>query len=217
MSAEEIEWFGPPATTSHPPPVFPVNNYPVHYSRLLAPPEQLNFALYPPARFPEKTWENMWEGGTLVLDLFVTATVPTLSDICRSPSNTYFQHETEFTGFDYCVQRDESQCHEPLVIKTGDIINILNTNTQQSRYVVNLCQMICNGRVYLPVHYHDYYEQGFTKASDSRHRSFILDIPTSFCHSLVVLHLRMNSVYYAGLQSPSITVLPNCMIPSMNF
>ena len=217
VSTEECEWFGRMPSTTPRPPTFPINNYPIYYPRLLAPPEQLNFALYPPVRFPEKTWENMWEGGTLVLDLFVTATVPTLSDICRSPSDTYFQHETEFTGFDYRVQIDESRCHEPLVIKTGDIVNILNTNTQQSRYVVDLCQMIRDGRAYLPVHYRNYYGQGFTKASDPRHPSFILDIPTSFCHSLVALHLRMNSAYYASLQSPSITVLPNRMIPSMNF
>jgi len=68
MSAEEIEWFSPPATTSCPPTVFPVNNYPVHYPRLLATPEQLNFALYPPTRFSEKVWEKMWEEGTLVFN-----------------------------------------------------------------------------------------------------------------------------------------------------
>jgi len=217
ISTEECEWFGSmPSTTSHP--TFPINNYPMHYPRLLAPPEQLNFALYPPTRFPEKTWEKMWGEGTLVLDLFVTATAPTLSDICHSPSDTYFQHETtEFTRFDYCVQIDENWCHKPLVIKTGDIVNIFNTNTQQSRYVVDLCQMIRDGRAYLPVHYCDYYGQGFTKSEDPCHPSFILDIPTSFCHSLVAVHLWMNSAYYASLQSPSVTVLPNCMIPSMKF
>jgi len=90
MSAKEIEWFGPPATTSCPPPVFPINNYPVHYLQLLATQEQLNFALYPPTRFSGKVWEKMWEEGMLILDLYVTTTEPTLSDICCSPSDIYF-------------------------------------------------------------------------------------------------------------------------------
>ena len=217
VSTEECEWFRRMPSTTPCPPTFPINNYAIHYPRLLAGPEQLNFALYPPMCFPVETWENMWEGETLVLDLFVTATAPTLSDICRSPSDTYFQHDMEFTGFDYCVQIDENRCHEPLVIKTSDIVNILNTNTQQSCYIVDLCQMIRDRRAYLPVHYRDYYGQGFTKASHPRHPSFILNIPTSFCHSLVALYLQMNSAYYASLQSPSVTVLPNHMISSMKF
>ena len=91
MSAEEIEWFGPPTTTSRPPPVFPVNSdYPVHYPQLLATQERLNFALYPPTRFSGKVWEKMWEEGMLVLDLYIATSMPTLSDICRSPSDVYF-------------------------------------------------------------------------------------------------------------------------------
>ena len=97
MSAEEIEWFSPPATTSRPPPVFPINNYPVHYPRLLATPERLNFALYPPMRFSGKVWEKMWEEGTLILNLYVATTKLTLSNICRLPSDVYFRPETEFT------------------------------------------------------------------------------------------------------------------------
>jgi len=217
MSAEEIEWFGPPATTSRPPPVFPVNNYPVHYPRLLATPERLNFALYPPTRFSRKVWEKMWEKGMLVLDLYVATTEPTLSDICRSPSDVYFRPETEFTGFKYRVKIDEDRCHKPLVIKAGNVVDILKTNTQYSRYIIDLCQMIRDGRAYFPVHYREYYGQGFTNASDPRHPSFILDIPESFCHSLVALHLRANSDYYTNLQSPSIPVIPNRMISSMKF
>jgi len=77
--------------------------------------------------------------------------------------------------------------------------------------------MIRDGRAYFPVHYREYYGQGFTNASDPRHPSFILDIPESFCHSLVALHLRANSEYYASLQSPFIPVIPNLMISSMKF
>ena len=216
MSAEEIEWFGPPTTTSRPPPVFPVNNYPVHYPQLLSTQERLNFALYPPTRFSGKVWEKMWEEGTLVLDLYVATTEPTLSDICRSPSDIYFRPETEFTGFEYRVKIDEDRCHKPLVVKAGNVIDILKTNTQYSRYIIDLCQMIRDGRAYFPVHYREYYGQGFTNASDPRHPSFILDIPESFCQSLVALHLRANSDYYASIQSPSIPVIPNRMI-SMKF
>jgi len=127
MSAEEIEWFGPPATTSRPPPVFPINNYPVHYPQLLVTPERLNFTLYPSTCFSGKIWEKMWEKGTLILNLYV-ATMPTLSDICHSPSNVYFWPEMEFTGFKYCVKIDETWCHEPLVIKAGNVIDILKTH-----------------------------------------------------------------------------------------
>jgi len=178
--------------------------------------ERLNFALYPPTRFSGKVWEKMWEEGTLVLDLYVATTEPTLSDICRSPSDIYFRPETEFTGFEYRVKIDEDRCHKPLVIKAGNVIDILKTNTQYSRYIIDLCQMIRDGRAYFPVHYREYYGQGFTNASDPRHPSFILDIPESFCHSLVALHLRANSDYYASIQSPSIPVIPNRMI-SMKF
>ena len=173
MSAEEIEWFGPPATTSHPPPVFPLNNYPVHYPRLLAMPEQLNFALYPSTRFSEKVWKKMWEEETLVLDLYIATTMPTLSNICCSPSDVYFRPETEFTGFEYRVKKDKTQCHEPLVIKAGNVVDILRTNMQYSRYVIDLCQMIRDGCAYFPVHYCEYYGQGFINASDPRHPSFI--------------------------------------------
>ena len=201
ISTEELEWFGLPATISHPP-VFPVDNYIVHYPRLLAPIEQLNFALYPPTSFPEEHWEEMWQKGTLILDLHIATTIPTLSEICRSPSDIYFRTETEFTGFDYRVKIDESRCHKPLVIKTGDIVDILKVNKPDGRYIVDLCQMIRNGRAYIPVHYRDYYGQGFTKTSDPRHPSFILDIPESFCHSRVAFRLRSNAIYYASLLPP---------------
>ena len=56
----------------------------------------------------------------------------TLSDICCSPSDIYFQSEMEFTGFEYCVKIDETQCHEPLVIKAGNVVDILKTNMQHS-------------------------------------------------------------------------------------
>ncbi len=199
MTAEELEWFGPPASISQPP-VFPTNSYCIHYPRLLAPPEQLNFALYPPMCFHNNIWEMMWQGGSLVLNLYVATPMPTLSDLCHSPSDIYFQPEMEFTGFDYRIKIDKSRCPEPLVIKSGDIVNILNTNMQHGRYIVDLCQMIRNGRAYFPVHYREYYGQGFTNASDPRHPSFILDIPESFCHSLVALRLRSNSDYYASLR-----------------
>jgi len=152
-------------------------------------PEQLNFALYPPTHFSGKVWEKMWEEETLVLDLYVATSMPTLSDICRSPSDVYFRPETEFMGFKYRVKIDENRCHEPLVIKAGNVIDILKTNMQYSRYVIDLCQMIRDGRAYFPVHYREYYGQGFTNASDPCHPSFILDIPKSFSHSLVALHL----------------------------
>ena len=161
-------------------------------------------------------FQQMWEEGTLVLDLYVATTEPTLSDICRSPSDIYFRPETEFTGFEYRVKIDEDRCHKPLDIKAGNVIDILKTNTQYSRYIIDLCQMIRDGRAYFPVHYREYYGQGFTNASDPRHPSFILDIPKSFCHSLVAHHLQTNSDYYASLQSPSVAVIPNCMI-SMKF
>ena len=38
----------------------------------------------------------------------------------------------EFTGFEYCVKIDETRCHEPLVIKAGNVVDILKTNTQHS-------------------------------------------------------------------------------------
>jgi hypothetical protein len=200
VSALEHEWFRRMPNTISRPPTFPINNYPIHYPRLLAPPEQLNFALYPPMRFPDKTWEMIWQEGTLVLDLYITTAVPTLSDLCRSPSDIYFQQEMEFTGFDYRVRIDETRCHEPLTIKAGNVVDILKTNTRHGRYIIDSCQMIRDGRAYLPVHYREYYGQGFTNASDPRHPSFILDIPESFCHSLVALRLRSNAAYYASLQ-----------------
>src|SRR6266581_3865547 len=68
MTTEKLKWFGPPASISQPP-VFPTNSYCVHYPRLLAPSEQLNFALYPPMCFCNNIWEMMWQGGSLVLDV----------------------------------------------------------------------------------------------------------------------------------------------------
>jgi len=194
-----------------------VNNYPVYYARLLATQEQLNFTLYPPTHFSGRVWEKMWEEGTLVLDLYVATTMPTLSDICHSPSDVYFQPETEFTGFEYHMKIDETWCHEPLVIKAGRVMDILKTNMQHSHYIIDLCQMIRNRHAYFPVHYCKYYGQGFTNALDPHHLSFILNIPKSFCHSLVVLRLQANSDYDASLQSPSVTILPNHMISFTKF
>jgi len=130
MSAEEIEWFG--ASTPSCPPTFPHNNHPVHYLRLLAPPEQMNFALYPPTHFSGKTWEKIWQEGTLVLDLYVATVTLTLSDILRAPSDIYFCSEMEFTRFDYQVKTDENRCHKLLIIKAGNSVDILRTNTQHS-------------------------------------------------------------------------------------
>jgi len=96
---------------------------------------------------------------------------------------------TKFMGFEYRVKIDEDWCHKPLVIKAGNVVDILKTNMQYSCYVIDLCQMIRDGRAYFPVHYREYYGQGFTNASDPCHPSFILNIPELFCHSLVVLHL----------------------------
>ena len=199
MSAEEIEWFG--ASTPSCPPTFPHNNHPVHYLRLLAPPEQMNFALYPPTHFSGKTWEKIWQEGTLVLDLYVATVAPTLSDILRAPSDIYFRPEMEFTGFDYRVKIDENRCHEPLIVKAGDSVDILRTNMQHSRYIVDSCQLIRGGRAYLPVHYCDYYGQGFTNTLDSRHPSFILDVPESFRHSPVALRLRSYHTHTICLQT----------------
>jgi len=92
-------------------------------------------------------------------------------------------------GFEYCMKIDETWCHEPLVIKASNVIDILKTNTQYSHYVIDLCLMIRDGCTYFPVHYCGYYRQGFTNASNPRYSSFILNIPKLFCHSLVVLPL----------------------------
>ena len=217
ISPEELEWFSLLATIS-PPPVLPADNFLVHYPCLLALIEQLNFALYLPTYFPENYWEEMWQKGTLVLDLYIATTMLTLSEICSSPSDVYFRTETEFMEFDYCVKIDESQCHKPLVIKSGDIVNILKINKRDGHYIVDLCQMIRNGCAYIPVHYCDYYGQGFTKTLDPQHPSFILDIPESFCHSLVAFLLRSNANYYASLQPPpSFSNIPSHLTPpSMN-
>jgi len=128
--------------------------------------------------------------------------MPTLSNIRRSPSDVYLRPETSSRDSNIVWTSAKKPLipilYEPLVIKAGNVMDILKTNMQYSRYVINLCQMIHDGCAYFPVHYREYYRQGFTNTSDPRHPSFILNIPKSFCHSLVALHLRMNSAYYVS-------------------
>jgi len=61
----------------------------------------------------------------------------------------------------------------------GTVVDIANRNTARGKYVVDTCQLVCDGLSFFPVHYCKC-DQGFTSADDFHHYSFILAIPSSY-------------------------------------
>jgi hypothetical protein len=134
-------------------------------------------------RFSDSYWKEIWERSILVLESCASSTpsmlvLPNTEDIIHT--RTYFYVEHEFMGIPYRVKIDEEKCSQPLTVRCGDMVDINGTNTYHGRYIVDTCQLVKDGRAYLPVHYRQYYGQYFTNTYDLRHPSFILEIPARF-------------------------------------
>ena len=91
-----------------------------------------------------------------------------------------FQYKTEFTGYAYWVVVDLDKCHAGIRIQCGSIINIANLNTEEGKYVVDACQLVCDKFSFFPVHYRIGDGQGFTSADDYHHYFFILAVPSTY-------------------------------------
>jgi hypothetical protein len=177
-------------------PPFPSNDHPVFCPTRESIPLRLNFALYPVTRFSDEFWKKMWGQMVLVLDSYL------VTPERRSTSTTTFFHpETEFIGIKYRLKIDCEKCHQPLVFRRGDIVDMSGTNSPSSRYVVETCQLIRGGFA-LPVHYRNFHGQGFTDTRDPCHPSFILQIPQSFCKSPLIPHLQALPLSTSGNSCP---------------
>jgi hypothetical protein len=133
--------------------------------------------------FTDSYWKMIWKGPILDLEYYATS-IPSflLLDNTKTPiaTRTYFHLDDEFMGIPYRVKIYEENCPQSLSIQCGTMVDINGMNTLHSRYIVDYCQLIRNGHVYIPVHYREYYGQKFTNTYDLRHPSFILEIPIKF-------------------------------------
>jgi len=94
----------------------------------------------------------------------------------------------------------------------GTAVNIHNINNCDGQYIVEYCQLICNGITYLPIHFREYCNQGFSTTNDPHHHSFILAVPVELSYSPFLLHLCPSFTDYDTIHvTPSNTLL----IPSL--
>ncbi len=170
---------------------FPPNTYAIRSPTAYSPEEAPFFALYPPTCFEDCHWQDLWQQPTLALDLYVTPNSTSDATNRQSAVMTYLQSETQFVGMNYRLRVEEARCDKHFEIRRGDSVNFLDANRRYGRYIVDACQWIEKGCAYLPVHYREYYSQGFTDTQDPLHPSFILDIPASFCKSNIRPHLQL--------------------------
>jgi hypothetical protein len=115
---------------------------------------------------------------------------------------TVFHHELEFMGYAYRVVFDadwvkiSAQWMKKISFTRGTAVNVHNINNCGGQYIVEYCQLIRNGIAYLPVHFREYHDQGFSTTNDPRHHSFILAVPVELCYSPFLPHLRPSSTDY---------------------
>jgi len=179
-----------PSTTSSPsvvpsdlsPPLpFPSRSFNIYRPERLVFERQLLFSHFPPSLFSNKTWKMMWlRRQELDLDsLTITTALPPSKS--QPWCSTAFQYKTEFTGYAYRVVINPGKCHAGICIQCGSIVNIANLNTDEGKYVVDVCQLVRDEYAFFPVHYWIGDGQGFTSADDFRHYSFILIVPSTYC------------------------------------
>ena len=138
--------------------------------------EKLPFSHYSPSCFPTNAWKVMWRSPEVNLDRHSLA-IKVPNQQSQTAQSTTFRYETEFTGYAYRVIVDPAKCHSGIRIQTGTIVNVANINTDEGKYVVDVCQHIRDDLCFFPVHFREYDGQRFTSADDNRHYSFILVVP----------------------------------------
>ena len=188
-------------------PIFP----PIFYNETthlkMNPTQRLPFAQYPPSHFTPEEWDEIWNQPAIDLDPYLTLTM--------YPGGTFptvFHHELEFMGYAYHVNFDadwvkiSAQWMKKISFTRGTAVNVHNINNCGGQYIVEYCQLIRNGIAYLPVHFREYHDQGFSTTNDPRHHSFILAVPVELCYSPFLPHLRPSSTDYDTIRvTPSNT------------
>src|SRR6266581_197012 len=122
---------------------------------------------------------------------------------------TIFHHELEFVRYVYHIKVDASWVKisaswmKKISFTCGTTVNVSNINEPHRQYTVEYCQLIHDGIAYLPVHFREYHNQGFSTTNDPRHHSFILAIPVALCYSPFLLHLHSFADYDISYVTPS--------------
>ena len=157
----------------------------------LEPAQRLPFAQYPPSHFTPEEWDQIWDRPVINLDPYLITT-----EYLGGILPTVFHHELEFVGYAYRVKIDaewvkiSAGWNDKISFTRGTTVNICNINDSYGRYTTEYCQLIRDGTAYLPVHFREYCDQGFSTTNDPRHHSFILAIPVELSHSPFLPHLQ---------------------------
>lgn len=159
----------------------------------LEPMERLPFAQYPVSHFTQPDWDIIWERPAIDLDPYLIT-----MEYDNRPTSlpTVFHPEREFAGYSYRVELDASRLEKKIFFRRGTAVDIREINEPDGRYLVEYCQLIRDGIAYLPVHFREYHNQGFSTANDPRHHSFILAVPAFLCKSPFLPHLHPHIANY---------------------
>ena len=155
--------------------------------------EHLLFAQYPVFHFTQQDWDIIWEWPAINLDPYL---IIMEYDNHATSLPTVFHPEREFAGYSYCVELDASHLQSPIFFRWGTAVDIREINEPDGQYLVEYCQLIRKGITYLPIHFQEYHNQGFSTANDPHHCSFILTIPAFLCELPFLPHLLPHIAYY---------------------